>query len=110
MNLPFFSFKKFKKSTDTPQDRLDMIEQVVETGLNRVDKLARERTMLANERTLLAYQRTAISMFLLSIALIQLTNDQFLARIGVLLFFVAIALVVVSFVSFQVRHHRIETY
>jgi putative membrane protein len=108
MNLPFFSFKKFKKADDTPSDRLDMIEQAVESGLNRVDKLARERTLLANERTLLAYQRTSISLFLLALALIQFTNDRFLARLGYLVFFLGISIVAFSLVHFQTKQDRIS--
>jgi putative membrane protein len=107
MNLPFITL--FRKSA-THDERIDALEEVIEHELNRVDRLARERTLLANERTMLAYQRTSISLFLLAVALIQFATDKFLVRMGYMIFFCGIALVAYSLLHFHLNQHKIKTY
>lgn len=107
MNIPFT--KLFKKS-EGADERIEALEKVIEHELGRVDKLAQERTLLANERTMLAYQRTSISLFLLAVALVQFTNDPLLERLGILVFFLGVGLIVFGLVHFQTRQRRIRRY
>ncbi len=108
MNLPFFKLKLRKNAT--ADERIDVLEEAIEKELGRVDKLARERTLLANERTMLAYQRTAISLFLLAVALIQFARDPMMRRLGFLFFFSGIAVITYSVIHFQSKQRRINSY
>lgn len=108
MNLSFFKLRR--KADATTAERMDVLEEVIEKELGRVDKLARERTLLANERTMLAYQRTSISLFLLAVALIQFASEPMIRRLGFLFFFVGIAVVTYSVIHFQSKQRRIKSY